>query len=167
MQLTWHAYLAAADGLPWSRFIQAAADNNVKTLEILAVAGTDPNVADYDGRTALHLSVSNNCLAATRKLLAIPGIQVNACDRFNHTPLWDAIEHMDTEHATLLRAAGAKVQEDVALYLCEAAGCNNVSMFELLHLLGINIYCRVRALLTRSAKAAKKLHSPAPLQLLS
>ena len=58
------------------RFIQAAADNDVQTLRILAVAGIDCNCADYDSRTALHLSVSNGCMDATHFLLKTEGINV-------------------------------------------------------------------------------------------
>lgn len=71
-------------------------------------------------------------------------LQVNCQDRFTHTPLWDAIARMDIEAARLLRGAGGNVQDGVAQKLCEEARRNNVSLFELLHAVGVDIYSRVR-----------------------
>jgi hypothetical protein len=45
-------------------------------LRILSVAGTDCNVADYDSRSALHLSVCNGCMDALKFLLELKGINV-------------------------------------------------------------------------------------------
>lgn len=72
--------------------------------------------------------------------------QVNVQDRFTHTPLWDAIERMDKEAAITLRKHGATVQDGVATTLCEQAKLNNVNLFELLHSVQCDIYCRVSAL---------------------
>lgn len=58
------------------RFIQAAADNNTEDLELLHTAGIDCNCADYDGRTALHLAVSNGSKDALHVLLKMEGIKV-------------------------------------------------------------------------------------------
>ena len=70
-------------------------------------------------------------------------LQVNVQDRFHHTPLWDAIDRMDKEAGLLLREHGAQVQDGVADRLCEEAGRNNVSLFELLHDVQVDIYSRV------------------------
>ena len=58
------------------RFIQAAADNVVSILDILHSAGINVNCADYDGRTALHLAVSNGSMDATKRLLQMEDINV-------------------------------------------------------------------------------------------
>jgi hypothetical protein len=73
-------------------------------------------------------------------------VQVNAQDRFGHTPLWDAIARMDKESAELVRDAGGKMPEDCmfAQLLCEHANKNNVAIFELLHSLKMDVYIRVR-----------------------
>jgi hypothetical protein len=72
---------------------------------------------------------------------------VNAQDRFGHTPLWDALARMDREAAELVQNAGGKVLEDgmLARNLCEQAKKNNVAIFELLHVLKMDMYIRVRS----------------------
>lgn len=47
----------------------------------------------------------------------------------------------------LVREAGGKVQAGVAQQLCEQAYNNKVSVFELLHSVKVDIYCRVNDLL--------------------
>lgn len=76
-------------------------------------------------------------------------VQVNAQDTFDHTPLWDAIDRMDKEAAVILREHGASVQDGVADVLCEQAKLNNVTLFELLHAVQCDIYCRVSALCSK------------------
>jgi hypothetical protein len=73
-------------------------------------------------------------------------VQVNAQDRFTHTPLWDAIERMDHQAALLLRENGGRVQDNVAQRMCELAAKNTVQLFELLHSVRVDIYSRVSSL---------------------
>jgi hypothetical protein len=74
-------------------------------------------------------------------------IQVNAQDRFGHTPLWDSIARMDRKAAEMVQNAGGKLIEDgmLARHLCEHAKSNNVAIFELLHFLKMDVYLRVRS----------------------
>lgn len=60
---------------------QAAADGDIDYLKMLVDNGLDPNAADYDSRTALHLAASNNRLDVIKYLCRIPHIHVNAVDR--------------------------------------------------------------------------------------
>jgi hypothetical protein len=72
-------------------------------------------------------------------------VQVNAQDRFSHTPLWDSIARMDRKAAEMVQNAGGKLLEDgmLAQHLCEHAKNNNVAIFELLHFLKMDVYLRV------------------------
>merc|ERR1719473_1266847 len=74
----------------------AAANNNIEKLEQLHMQGVDLSTADYDGRTALHLGVSNG--------------HQDVVDWLHHTPLDDAIA-LDKGKGlgikSALRAAGA------------------------------------------------------------
>ncbi|CAF1092166.1 unnamed protein product [Didymodactylos carnosus] len=59
-----------------------------KLFSILLTNGSDPNITDYTGRTALHLSVTNidnNCIV---KLLKQAGANMNAENKLLHTPLY-------------------------------------------------------------------------------
>ena len=51
----------------------AAARNDVQALRRYIENGTDPNEADYDKRTPLHLAASNGSMDAVRRLVAPPG----------------------------------------------------------------------------------------------
>jgi len=88
----------------------AAANNNIEKLEQLHMQGVDLSTADYDGRTALHLGVSNGHQGVVDWLLATGDVQVNVVDRLHHTPLDDAIA-LDKGKGlgikSALRAAGA------------------------------------------------------------
>lgn len=71
---------------------QAAADGDLDYLKMLVENGIDPNVADYDSRTSLHLAASNNRLEILKYLCRIPSISINAIDRTG------AGQHADSQH---------------------------------------------------------------------
>ena len=52
--------------------------------------GGDFSIANYDGRTPLHVACCEGHLDTVRLLLE-NGASVHVRDRFNHTPLTDAI----------------------------------------------------------------------------
>ena len=50
---------------------RAGATDDVPALKRLIENLVDPNKADYDKRTALHLAASNNCLGALKYLIKV------------------------------------------------------------------------------------------------
>jgi ankyrin repeat protein len=125
-------------------FIQAAADNNLKVVEIFHASELDPNCCDDDHRTALHLSVSNRSHDVLRFLINLPNIKLGPVDGMGHTPLWDAVMDGNVEIARMLRCKGAPVQPDLANDLCQAAAENNAKFFERLSVIDIDVLPRVR-----------------------
>ena len=67
----------------------AAAAGNIDRLVRLLAEGSDINVSDYDGRTALHLAASEGHAPAVRWLL-LHGANAKALDRFGGSPLDDS-----------------------------------------------------------------------------
>lgn len=67
----------------------AGASGDVNKLKQIAAAGQDLGVADYDGRTAMHLAAANGHVDAIKYLVAA-GCNVNATDRYvvDHAPKW-------------------------------------------------------------------------------
>jgi len=92
---------------------EAAAIGDVEELQFLITNGADPNVGDYDRRTALHLASSNGQVPVLNYLLSIqPPIEVNARDRMMGTPLDDAYRHKEDVAQTMLIKAGAMKGSD-------------------------------------------------------
>lgn len=69
---------------------------------------TDPQTADYDKRTPLHLAAAEGCYSVVAWLLK-QGALVNAVDRFKRTPLEDAVRGDHGEVASMLIQHGAKI----------------------------------------------------------
>lgn len=69
---------------------EAAAADDVKTVGRLLAHKCDVNVADFDGRTALHIAAAHHRLATCTFLLSRDGIRVNNEDRRGDTALDDA-----------------------------------------------------------------------------
>lgn len=57
-----------------AEMIQAAAAGDMDVVKRLVKAGVDPNCADYDGRTPLHLAVANHRVEVARYLLSDPDL---------------------------------------------------------------------------------------------
>ncbi len=87
------------------RLLYAASQGDLDELRAVLAAEADPNAADYDGRTALHLAASEGHVAAVRYLLA-SGSRPDVTDRWGGTPLTDALRGKHTEAADLLRRNG-------------------------------------------------------------
>ncbi|MBL8150437.1 MAG: glutaminase A [Blastocatellia bacterium] len=69
--------------------IWAASKGDLTAVQRLVACGVDLNVADYDGRTPLHLAASEAHEHVVRYLLK-QSVNVNPVDRWGGTPLSDA-----------------------------------------------------------------------------
>ncbi len=81
----------------------AVYEGDARLLRRLLRAGAPAGAADYDGRTALHIAAAEGNLAMVQLLVADGGADVRATDRWQQTPLDEA-----------LRAGSATVVECLA-----------------------------------------------------
>jgi glutaminase len=68
----------------------AASEGNLHEIQNLYARGVNLNIADYDGRTALHLAASEGKINVVEYLVNKKA-EINPCDRWGNTPLQDAI----------------------------------------------------------------------------
>ncbi|CAE7532455.1 SKOR, partial [Symbiodinium pilosum] len=103
---------------------EAAANGETAQLDLLV--DVDPNLGDYDNRTALHLASSNGHLETITKMLEFPTLDLSPLDRFGQTPLDDAIRHEHVAVQRLLKSEGAQMGKvEFGVALCEAASQND------------------------------------------
>ncbi|KAH7435902.1 hypothetical protein KP509_06G083400 [Ceratopteris richardii] len=86
----------------------AAYQGNTLYLKSLIKSGADPNRADYDGRTPLHLAAMKGHEDIVRFLVQ-EGAQVDSEDIFGNTPLIEAVKGHHTQVIKILRSAGASL----------------------------------------------------------
>jgi ankyrin repeat protein len=101
----------------------AANSDDVSALTELAKAGAPVTLADYDGRTALHVAAHAGHVNCVDWLLA-HGAQVHARDRWNQTPLLSAVQGGHLNVVDALRRAGAHITlppVKIGIELCAAA----------------------------------------------
>uniref|UniRef100_A0A6N2KC42 Potassium channel n=1 Tax=Salix viminalis TaxID=40686 RepID=A0A6N2KC42_SALVM len=91
----------------------AAFNGDYYRLKRLIGAGADPNKADYDRRSPLHIAASKG-YEDISLLLIEQGVDVNISDKFGNTPLLEAIKGGHDEVASLLVQAGASLGIDDA-----------------------------------------------------
>ena len=107
--------------------IESAALGDVASVSQSLAKGVDPNVGDYDGRTALHVAATLGQMRVVEALLRSPTALVDVFDRWGKTPLQDASENGHEAVATFLRAHGATVKSaKAAKLLCTAAAAGNI-----------------------------------------
>lgn len=120
----------------------ATSAGNVKTLEELLNQGADVNsTTDYDGRTALHIACVEGNTEAVKFLLK-HGASTQVRDRFNTSPLDDAIKFRHKEIVKTLRKAGAKLMKtsmETAVELCRLAAKNRVDDLLVWQLAGVDL----------------------------
>ncbi|KAB2045551.1 hypothetical protein ES319_D01G169900v1 [Gossypium barbadense] len=98
----------------------AAYNGDFYQLKSLIRAGADPNKADYDGRSLLHLAASKGYEDITSFLIRHP-VDINLKDKFENTPLLEAIKNGHDNLAALLIKEGASLNiDDGGSYLCTA-----------------------------------------------
>ncbi|XP_047332651.1 potassium channel AKT1-like [Impatiens glandulifera] len=117
----------------------AAQKNDSDLLEQMLKRGHDPNEADNNGRTALHIAASNgyeNCVLHLLDFQADP----NSRDLEGNVPLWDAILANKEAMVELLLKKGANLTNgDVGQYACFAAEQKDLGLLEKIVRLGGNI----------------------------
>ena len=124
---------------PAAKLCGAAAAGDIETLKALIDHGISPNAADYDGRTALHLAASEGIVNVIEFLLANKA-DINVLDRWNNTPLDDAVKHLHDLAARLLFEAGGTLNLHYASgALCEAASCGDLMLLRMLFENGTDI----------------------------
>jgi glutaminase len=85
----------------------AASEGDVDGIRRLMVQGVDPEEADYDGRTALHLAASEG-RAEVVDFCVRRGIDLGPVDRWGNTPLDDARRGGHDEVIALLTRQAAR-----------------------------------------------------------
>jgi glutaminase len=87
--------------------IWAASKGDCGAIHRMVVRGFDQNVADYDGRTPMHLAAAEG-RAQVVEYFIDNGAAINPLDRWGNTPLDDALRHQHLCVAQQLAANGAK-----------------------------------------------------------
>ena len=89
----------------------AAARGDVEELRMLLASGLKlSDMVDYDGRTAMHLAACNGRAEVLQFLLG-SGMPAAPVDRWGGTPLSDAVEHGHETCASMLKGAGASLDQ--------------------------------------------------------
>ncbi|KAL5250180.1 hypothetical protein ACHWQZ_G016042 [Mnemiopsis leidyi] len=102
----------------------------------------DLNIADYDLRTPLHIACAAGDIAAV-KTLCWNNANINAIDRFGHSPLLEACKSKHDDVCEFLLDQGARLclpHEMQVSELCWAVFSNDFDMIQRLVKAGINIH---------------------------
>jgi lysophospholipase len=123
-----------ADALTPVLLCTYASQNNADKVDELLSSGINPNVADYDRRTASHLASANNSVE-TLEILMKYGADLSQKDSFGHTPLYEACLFGHKESVSKLLIAGAVLNfsnttESCSMY-CNMVKDGNVEALEL------------------------------------
>lgn len=88
---------------------EAAANNDLDTIQILQANGVDLAVGDYDKRTPLHVACTSGNFAIVKFLVERCGVTISPEDRWGATPLNDADNQQvdDTKIVSYLEGRGA------------------------------------------------------------
>lgn len=122
-------------------FSAAAIKRDITELETLKRYGGDISQPNADGRTALHVACCEGDITIVRRLLEM-GANVHIKDRFDRTPLTDAIECDHHDIIKLLLQCGAHLHGDALLIgakMCAAAATGNVRRLRSFHLAGADL----------------------------
>ena len=114
----------------------AAGAGDQQQVKRLVDFGVQPDIGDYDLRTALHVSSAEGHEKIVDFLL-LSQADPNCKDRWGGTPLQDALTggHIATAH--ILKAKGAAVPDSFgAEAVCTAAGKGDVPKLRMLHSFG-------------------------------
>ena len=120
------------------RLCDAASAGDLETLKLVLEHGVDPNVGDYDARTALHLSAAEGQDKAVQYLIA-KGADVNVKDRWGATPLQDAVQSGHLQVAEQILSRGGIMTTTLGpTAMCNAATEGDVRYLKLLIRCGVD-----------------------------
>jgi ankyrin repeat protein/urea transporter len=75
-------------------------EGDFEAVQYLLACGVNPNLTDYDGRTALHLAVCGNHLSIVKYLVEIANASLSIADYYGRTPIDDALRLPDSTIAS-------------------------------------------------------------------
>jgi Amt family ammonium transporter len=102
--------------------LDAAKGGQVSEFKRLRAKQVKLGLADYDGRTALHVAAELGHLDAVKYLASSKGVNINAQDNLHMTPLMGAAKEGKADVVAFLKGLGASITSDsVGTMLCEAA----------------------------------------------
>ncbi|XP_051749012.1 L-asparaginase 1-like isoform X2 [Ctenopharyngodon idella] len=133
---------AIGDALTPSLACAAAKVGDIEALEAIREMGSDLSMADYDGRTPLHVAACEGHLKVVEYLLS-KGATVYARDRFGDTPLRSAVFFRHKDVVKLLRKTGAHFFQDemvdAGMKLRSLAESGDLEGLEILQLAGVEV----------------------------
>ncbi|XP_055027930.1 60 kDa lysophospholipase isoform X2 [Misgurnus anguillicaudatus] len=133
---------AIRDALTPTLACAAAKIGDIEALEAIKEMGADLSMADYDGRTPLHIAACDGHLKVVQYLLS-QGATVYAKDRFGNTPLRNAVRFRHKDVVKLLRKTGAHFSrdeiEDAGTEMCSLAASADLEGLEIWHLAGADL----------------------------
>ena len=78
-------------------------EGNLEAVQYLIACGLNPNLTDYDGRTALHLAVCGNQYSIVKYLVEEANASLAIVDYYGQTPIDDALRLTDKRIAFYLQ----------------------------------------------------------------
>mmetsp|Transcript_75198 Transcript_75198/g.220447 ORF Transcript_75198/g.220447 Transcript_75198/m.220447 type:complete len:443 (-) Transcript_75198:13-1341(-) len=88
----------------------AASEGDIEEIQRLLNSGVDPNLRDYDLRSAMHVAASHGQIEAVKALLEC-GASPNVKDHIGVTPLYEAQNRGHPQIEKVLREGGAKLSQ--------------------------------------------------------